>query len=113
MKYDKRIIGEEIKVHITAEVIDDLMLGDYDFTTEIFTSRMRKLTFTKEDGIPADDGGYIFLVDSEKLGIGVLRTRVVAEIPDGDFNDKLRRSPAEAVVLGKENNPVKVVRYEL
>ncbi len=113
MIYDERLLGEEIKVQITAEAIDGLLLKDYDFTVEAYTSLVRKLSFTKADGIPADNGGYIFLVDSAKLGVGVLRVRVVAEVPDADFGDKLRRSPAEAVVLGKDNNPVKVVRYGL
>lgn len=88
---ENRIIaGTEIKLNVHAEPIGDVHMEDYAFTVEVYTSPTKSIALRKEDLIYDDKDNYIVCLDSSKLGVGRLKCKLTAQIPDGDFNDSLR-----------------------
>ena len=89
-------IGTEIKYACKIKPIDGLSIGQYDFYIESYCNPGQKVITTKEDAIMLDDDSVLVCVDSNIVGVGLLKCRVVAYIPDGKFPDGLR---TEVVVL--------------
>ena len=88
---ENRIIaGTEIKLNVHAEPIGDAHMVDYNFTVEIYTSPTKSITLSKDKLIYIDEDNYVACVDSSKLGVGRLRCKLTAQIPDGDFDDNFR-----------------------
>lgn len=80
-------LGEEIKIQVRAKPIDGMTLADYEWTAYIWTSSYRVVEVHKSDCIPMDDGSYVIILDTSKVGVGALKLKIVAEFPDGDFED--------------------------
>lgn len=83
-------LGEEIKVKVRAKPIDGMSLADYDWVALLWTSSYRVVEVPKRECIPMDDGVYVIPLDTMKVGVGSLKLKIVAELPDGDFEDGRR-----------------------
>ena len=91
--YQKVAVGSQIKIAFTAKLPDGLLLKDVDFTVDVrnFSDKDKVLTFTKDECIQACDNEYVALVDTDKLGIGIVHLRLTVRIPDEDFPDGYRK----------------------
>ena len=56
----------------------------------LFCSPKKVITITKDEAIPVDKNNYIVLVNTEDIGTGTMKVKVIAHIPDGDFQDQAR-----------------------
>jgi uncharacterized phage protein (predicted DNA packaging) len=93
--YQTATLGSDIKIGFTAELPDELTLGDVDFTVQVvnFSQKDKSMTATKEQCIAVDEERreYAVLVDTTQLGVGVLRLVLTVQIPDTDYPSGLRR----------------------
>lgn len=87
--------GTEVKLNINVKPMEGKTLKDYDFTVEVYCFGAGRLKFTKSDVKITDNENLIVCADTTKLGVGVIRVRMVAEIPDLDFADGKRTEIAE------------------
>lgn len=98
-------LGTELKLNIHIDPIpkhqdqevgegddNEWNMADYDFEVEVFCSPKKVITITKEEAIPVltDKNNYIVLVNTEDIGTGIMKVKVIAHIPDGDFSDNAR-----------------------
>lgn len=86
---EKVPIGTEKKLVVSIEPIDNISMDDYDFKVEVYT-KGRPITITKEQSVRKDKDNYAICVDTSKLGKGRMMVKVIAYIPDADFDDMLR-----------------------
>ena len=84
-------LGTELKINVHVEPIDGLHMSGYDFECVFFVYKNRSLVVRKNDMTKMDDDNYIAKVDTEKVGVGSLKMKFIAEIPDSDMNDGLRK----------------------
>lgn len=82
-------IGTELKLGLHIEPIGNITMDDYDFEVEVFTSTKKVATITKADCIK-DANSYIMLIDTSELGVGEIKCKVTAHIPDAQFDDGFR-----------------------
>lgn len=88
---DSRIfLGTELKLNIHIEPIGDLTMKDYDFNVDVFCSSRQVVNIKKEEAIYVDDTNYIILIDTNDIGIGNVKCKITAYIPDQDFEDGFR-----------------------
>ncbi len=85
------IAGTDLKVLVSVEPIGGYHLADIDFTCSFFVYTNRSVEMHKEDMIKESDDSYVAVIDSEKLGLGSLKVKVVAQIPDKDCSDGYRQ----------------------
>ena len=103
-------LGTELKLRVGIEPMGGLHMEDYNFDIEAYCNdksvvkaSKRKDPQTKEDvltnlvAIDGDEDNYIALIDTSVIGVGKLKCRVVAYIPDTDFTDDGVRT--EVVVM--------------
>lgn len=83
-------LGTEMKINISVATVGDLTMDDYEFFVEFYCSAKRVVTLKKEEGIRMDSNNYVFCVDSNETGPGLLKCKLTAYIPDGDFDDGFR-----------------------
>ena len=83
-------IGTELKINIHVEPIGGLSMDDYDFQADFYVYRNRKVSVRKEEMIRVDENDYIAIVDTERTGMGKIRMRLTAYVPDEDLPDGLR-----------------------
>lgn len=83
-------LGTELKLNINIEPIGNVTMDDYDFEVEIYCSSKKVVDITKKEAIRVDSNNYIILIDTNVVGAGDLKCKVIAHIPDGDFEDGLR-----------------------
>lgn len=86
--YQTVTLGSDAKIEFTAELPDDLKLGDVDFTGKVINAddTDKVQSFTKADCIAVDEGNsYVVLVDTEPLGVGMLMLKLTVHIPDTDY----------------------------
>lgn len=85
--------GTEIKLNINIEPIGAYKMKDYNFDIEAFCMPQKKVIIHKSDSDRVkyqDDNNYVVLIDTSGLGTGMLKCKVIAYIPDADFEDKTR-----------------------
>lgn len=87
---DTVYLGTELKVNVHIEPFDGLAMSIYKFSVDAFCSPSRAVHYDKSDLIKADNDNYVVRIDTAKMGIGNLKLRVIALIPDSDFDDDLR-----------------------
>lgn len=83
----KNYLGEELKIKVTAKPIDGMSLADYEWIARLWTSAYRVVEVAKGECIPMGDGSYAITLDTTRVGVGRLKLEVVAQLPDGDFED--------------------------
>lgn len=86
----KVYLGTEVKLNIHIEPMGNLSMDDYDFNVEFSCNPRKVVRIEKEELIRADSANYVALVDTTRIGIGEIKVKVTAYIPDEDFADGLR-----------------------
>lgn len=87
-------IGSDVKIAFTADLPDNLLLKDIDFTVKVvnMSDKGKSADYQKADCIMVGDGAdYVVLVDSEELGIGTYWLRLTVFIPDTDYQSGTRK----------------------
>lgn len=83
-------LGTELKLNINIEPTGEFTMDSYDFEVEVYCSSKKTIIIKKEDAIRIDENNYVVLIDTEELGAGDVKCKVVAYVPDFDFPDTLR-----------------------
>ena len=68
------IIGTQLKLNINIEAINGIHMSNLEFSCKFYV----------------DIDNAITILDTTDIGIGRVRARVTAQIPDTDFSNKLR-----------------------
>lgn len=89
------VLGTEIKINIHAEPIDGLSMNDYDFFCDFFSFPNKKVRIHKSEMIVVDNDNYIASMDSTNIGVGNIKVRMTASVPDTNFSDGIRTEIAE------------------
>lgn len=84
------ILGSELKININIEPMINLHMNDYDFICYFYVNQNRSLTVSKDQMKKIDDDNYVAMIDTSRIGVGELKVKVTAYIPDTDFDDSLR-----------------------
>lgn len=90
MNRQKIFLGTELKLNIHIDPVGELTMDDYEFTVEVYCSAKKVISVSKNDAIRNDDSNYVILIDTANLGVGDLKCKVYAYIPDYDFDDFIR-----------------------
>jgi hypothetical protein len=84
----------ELKLRVGIEPMGGLHMSQYDFDIEAYCNKKSVVTASKKGdvltnlvAIDGDEDSYIALIDTSVTGVGKLKCRVVAYIPDTDFID--------------------------
>lgn len=85
-------LGTELKLRVGIEPMGDLHMSQYDFDIEAYCNEKSVVTASKKGEaltnlVKDDEDNYIALIDTSVIGVGKLKCRVVAYIPDTDFTD--------------------------
>lgn len=83
-------LGTELKLNVNADLGNGLHLSDVDFSTRVYSSFGKSITFDKKDMKKLDDDNYIAVVDTKKVGTGEYWMKLTAQIPDEDCEDGYR-----------------------
>ena len=86
----KVTIGTELKLNINIQPMDSLSMDDYDFEVEVYCTPKKSIIIQKSSAIKVDENNYIILVDTNAVGVGRIKCKVTAQIPDADFIDDYR-----------------------
>lgn len=97
-------LGTELKLNISIDPVGDLTMDDYDFVVEMYCSAKKSITIPKSEAIKIDANNYVVLVDTEIVGTGELKCKVIANVPDADFPDMIR---TEVVAINTEITIIK------
>lgn len=84
------ILGTELKLNVNIPPIDEVYAMMYDFSVELFCQPRKVVVVKKSDMIEVDESNYIVRLDTTDVGVGELKARLTAHIPDEDFPDGLR-----------------------
>ena len=87
---DILLLNGDVKLNIHLEPIDGLTMDDYDFDVEVYCSTRNVLTFRKTDLKRVDESNFQLAFNTGDVGVGEIKVRVIARIPDGDFSDGVR-----------------------
>ena len=92
-------LGTELKLNVNIEPLGKVTMDDFDFEVEAYCNPSKSLVILKKDSIRVDENNYIVRVDTNKVGLGYLKCKVTANIPDTDFSDG-RRTEVDSVCTG-------------
>ena len=84
------IIGTQLKLNINIEAINGIHMSNLEFSCKFYVDIDNAVTINKDQMIYKDDDNYLAILDTTDIGIGRVRARVTAQIPDTDFSNKLR-----------------------
>lgn len=87
--------GTEVKINVHVAPMEGKTIRDYDFSVEVYCFGIGSQKFTKSEVNIVDKENFIICLDTSKLGTGVLRVKMVAQIPDLDFADGKRTEIVE------------------
>lgn len=85
------ISGTQLKLNIHIDPLGTLHMDDYNFECKFFVFQKKSITITKEEMVKVDDDNYLVIVDTTTLGIGNLHITITANVPDDDFEGRLRK----------------------
>ena len=88
------ILGTELKLRVHVDPINDCQLQDYDFEIEVYTNTV-SVKYTKNDIqhiiLPDENRDTcIILLNTLDIGVGRVKVKITANIPDEDFIDGFR-----------------------
>ena len=90
--YDKVFFGTEIKLSVHIDPIGNNHMKNYDWKIEAWTNPKKVISITKsENNKYENDDTVIIEIDTSLVGLGSLKLRVIAEIPDSDSSEDTRR----------------------
>lgn len=101
---DRLLLNGDVKLNIHLEPIDGLTMDDYDFDVEGYCSTRNVLKFRKDELIRVDESNFKVAFNTDDIGTGEIKVRVIARIPDGDFPDGIRDE------LWEVNTKIQVVK---
>lgn len=86
-------LGSDAKIAFTAELPDGLTMKDVPFTVTVYNADATnsEVVVNKDGCAMVSDNEYVVMVDSDKLGVGVVMLKVVFQIPDTDFQTGYHR----------------------
>lgn len=87
--------GELAKFSLSIEPVGGLTPSDYEYSIRLFVDERRFVEVTKSE-VVEEEGQLVFYADTGKVGVGIVLARIIAEIPDANAPDMVRRM--EAVV---------------
>lgn len=85
------ISGTQLKLNIHIDPLGTLHMDDYDFECTFFVFQKKSITITKEEMVKLDSDNYLVMVDTTTLGLGNLHITITANVPDDDFEGRLRK----------------------
>lgn len=85
-------LGTELKLSISVDPIQGYRMVDYDCSVDIYCTPAKVVSLPKSQLINIDDDTYVARVDTKDLGVGRVKCRISAYIPDGDFEGDKRRT---------------------
>ena len=85
------VLGTQLKLNIHIDPLGVLHASDYDFECKFFVFQKKSVIVTKEEMVKVDDDNYLVIVDTTTLGIGNLHITITANVPDDDFEGRLRK----------------------
>ena len=88
-------MGSDVKINIHVEPINGLSMQDYDFFVEVFCRAAKAIKIEKAKCIKEDADNYRITFNTSDIGVGAIKYRVTAFIPDSDFDDGVRTEVAE------------------
>lgn len=91
-------IGSDVKIAFTADLPDELLLKDVDFSVVVYNNTQvgKQKTYEKSDCVMMEGGAeYVALVDTEFLGIGTYLLKLTVQIPDTDYQSGFRKEVAK------------------
>ena len=92
------VIGTELKINVHAEPVDGIRMEAYDFYCDFYVMRNRFVRVPKSEMIYIDPDNYIATFDTRQVGMGNLRLRMTALVPDENFADGYRTEVADSCV---------------
>lgn len=98
------------KLVVTIKPIGNITLSQCDFRAIFGTYGHTPLVIDKRDAVKQSDDSYMFVVDTAKVGLGVLECQLVVWIPDADVPGMLR---PEVLILDPDITIVKSKWNEL
>lgn len=88
---NKVFIGTELKLNLYFEPLGNTKMRDYEFKVEAYcTTPEAGITLKQEDIKIIDDNNCNVLINTTEVGIGTLKIKITADIPDLDFKDQER-----------------------
>lgn len=106
----ERILGEQIKVLVRVKD-GNYNLDDCEWSLQVWCSTYKVVTIKKDECISLGDGAYVYMLNTEDVGAGSLRCKVVAEVDDGDYDDAKATIIGACPVLGEDDKQITIVRY--
>lgn len=97
---EERYIDEEGKIFIKGSDFLGYQLFDVNFIIELWCSPFRVIRIAKADTIRVSNNECAITINFQEVGQGELKVRVVADIPDGDEKDKIRKVSSKVVQVG-------------
>ena len=90
-------LGTELKLNISIDRFGEITMDDYNFEVELICGSLKKTSkvINKDDAKRVDSDNYIICFDTAELGVGLLKCKVTAYLPDGDFKDGKRTEVTE------------------
>lgn len=92
------VIGTELKINVHAEPVDGISMEAYDFYCDFYVIRGRFVRVPKSEMIYIDKDNYIATLDTREVGLGILRLRMTALVPDDNFADGYRTEVVDSCV---------------
>ena len=91
--YQTVTLGSDVKIAFTADLPDDLLLKDIDFSGKVINAdTSEEESFDKSECIMLEGGAdYVVLVDTEELGVGSYVLKLTVQIPDTDYQRGYRK----------------------
>lgn len=94
-------IGTELKLNLYFEPIGNTRMRDYSFKVEAYCTTPEKGIEIDDDNIKIiDDNNCNILINTIDVGVGTLKLKVTASIPDLDFKDDNSRTEVVCVNTG-------------
>lgn len=117
----KCFLGTELKLLVKIDPIGGKYMKDYDFKIDIYTSNPDKaITASKIEGTESgwlrrnnedpNGGSYYVLVDTSLIGIGKVKCKVTAYIPDADFGGDGGTPDATRTEVDIVNTGIEIVK---
>lgn len=101
---NKVFLGTQLKLNVNIEPIGKLSMSQYNWTIEAFCTPSNAVVINKNNAKQVDGNNYLIMIDTDIVGIGVLKCKVTALPYDNDF--KVNR--AEVIVINTGIEIVKV-----
>lgn len=88
------VLGSDVKIAFTADLPDDLLLKDVDFSVMVYNNSQvdKQMEYQKADCIMLEGGAdYVALINTTLLGIGSYLLKLTVQIPDTDYQSGYRK----------------------